>query len=403
MKKILFLSFSYPYGHFGPSDQCTTRIMEALVRTGKYEVHNISYSGEKRQYPIIDGVHLHSLGFKEAIHKRPRWMIRLFLMLKLPIYPYTKRSSSKRIYKICTNLIKTEHYDLVVAQNNPEESVMVGTWLKQNGYIDRLMIIFWDAIYGKLPRRIIPKQFSFRRQLKVENEIAGFADSLVSLYPLKTFHDQHGDVPNASGKRCYLGIPSVAQPKSLGESSYKHVIIEGKINMLYSGTIFRSEYVAYLVELLNKTKYAEKINLIFFSRGVLESDFANYRKNFRGTMQFSGWIPINELLALYPNVDYFLSFPGNPTAICSKVYEYMSYGKPLLLLYDDDNDVNVSTFSRYPVCLALDERQASDNHINRVEDYILRTQKICVPFDEVEKLFPNDTVSAYLDLIENMI
>lgn len=40
MKKILFLSFSYPYGHFGPSDQCTMKIMDALVRTGKFEVHN---------------------------------------------------------------------------------------------------------------------------------------------------------------------------------------------------------------------------------------------------------------------------------------------------------------------------------------------------------------------------
>ena len=126
MKKILFLSFSYPYGHFGPSDQCTTRIMEALVRTGKYEVHNISYEGTKSQYPIIEGVHLHSLNIKESIHNRPAWLIRLLLLLKLPIYPYTQRFSSKRIYKKCSKIIEKEHFDLVVAQNNPEESVMVG-------------------------------------------------------------------------------------------------------------------------------------------------------------------------------------------------------------------------------------------------------------------------------------
>ena len=56
MKKILFLSFAYPYGHFNPSDLCSTRIMKALVETGKYEVHCISCkSGTNNQYtyPLI--------------------------------------------------------------------------------------------------------------------------------------------------------------------------------------------------------------------------------------------------------------------------------------------------------------------------------------------------------------
>ena len=114
MKKILFLSFGYPYGHFGPSDQCTTRIMEALVRTGKYEVHNISYEGTKSQYPIIEGVHLHSLNIKESIHNRPAWLIRLLLLLKLPIYPYTQRFSSKRIYKKCTKITAYSRKDVSI-------------------------------------------------------------------------------------------------------------------------------------------------------------------------------------------------------------------------------------------------------------------------------------------------
>ena len=81
----------------------------------------------------------------------------------------------------------------------------------------------------------------------------------------------------------------------------------------------------------------------------------------------------------------------------------MSYGKPLVLLYDDDNDVNVSTFSRYPACLSLDQRCASDKHIHHIEEYLLQTKKVIVPFERVEELFPNDTASAYKNLIESMI
>ena len=81
----------------------------------------------------------------------------------------------------------------------------------------------------------------------------------------------------------------------------------------------------------------------------------------------------------------------------------MSYGKPLILLYDDNLDVNVATFSRYPTCLAIDERKQSIDNIVRLENYIETTQNVETPFEVVEQLFPKDTVSAYVNLINNCI
>lgn len=403
MKKILFLTFEYPHGHFGASSQCSTRIVEAMARSSEFEVHNISYSGTKKNYRDIDGVQLHLLGYPERISKSPRWVIQLKLFLKIPFYPFTRLFNSLRLYHTCRAIVKADKYDLVIAQCNPEESVWVGTWLKKNGYAQRLMVIFWDNIYGRLPRRVIPEKFALRRQRKAENFIAKYADLLVSLYPLKTFHSEYGDVPNASGKRAYLGIPSIIKPNARGISSHANVIKEGKINMLYSGTIFRKEYVSYFVEMINHTSIAEKVNLIFFSRGVSNSDFEHLQKQFKGSIQFSGWIPLNDLLALYPSVDFFVSYPGVATAIRSKVYEYMSYGKPLVLLYDDDQDVNVSTFSCYPACLALDERRPAEDYAKIVEPYLLEKLHVSVPFEEVEKSFPDDTAEAYVRLIESLV
>ena len=398
MKKILFLAFNYPFGHFGPSDQCTTKIMQALSQTTQYEIHNVSYAGERQNYAIIDGVHIHKLGFPEKIHNRAKWLIRLLLVLKLPLYPFTKLFNCKKLYRACIPILKEDKYDIVVAQCNPEESVWAGTWLKKNGYANQLVVLFWDNIYGKLPRWMVLERFALRRQRKSENFIAKFADTLVSLYPIRDFHIKYGDVPNAIGKRVYLGIPSIAPPKPLHDSKYSYVIQNDKINILYSGTVFRSEYVAYLVELLNKTNCAEKINLIFFSRGVSVEDFSRFGNSFKGSIQTNGWIPIDELLALYSKMDYFLSFPGIPTAIRSKVFEYMSYGKPLLLLYDDDSDVNVSTFSRYPFCLSVDQRRSANDNSKIVETYLIENKGKYVNFNDVERLFPYDSISAYINL-----
>lgn len=402
MKKILFLTYNYPYGHFGPSDNCSLRIMKALLQSGYYEVHNISYSGDKKNYDELPGVILHDLGFPEKTNNCPSWLKRILLMLKLTIYPFTDPLTCYRLYKATKVIIKKEKFDLVIAQHNPGPSVWAGVWLKKYGFIDRLGVIFWDSIYGKIPRRVVPKAFALKRQRRAETIIARHANSLVSLYPLRKFHEENGEIPEAKGKRVYLGIPSIAKPPQMPESSYKDALKEGSINILYSGTIFRTEYVAYLVRLLNQISGAERLNLIFFSKGVSDEDFARLKCQFKGTIYSSPWIKLNELLALYPHIDFFLSFPGNPTAIRSKVFEYMSYGKPLLLLYDDDKDVNIHTFSKYPANLAIDERKDPSHYIQITSDFLKEMQGKNIPFDDVEKLFPEDTVSAYVSLINKL-
>lgn len=404
MKKVLFLSYNYPYGLFGPSTLCTSRIMEALCQNDTFEVHNISFpQNEKPTYRILDKVQLHYLKSKPKVKRHPKFVTQMQKMWQRLNYPRCAKSEGYSFFKECIQLIGGQHFDLVVAQCYPEKCVWAGAMLKESGYVSNLMVIFWDNIYGKLPRRIIPKQYAIKLQRKAEGHIARHADLLVSLYPIKSFYEQYGDIPEAEGKRTFLGIPSILKPRDLPASPYLHVIKVDKINILYSGTIFRLEYVKYLVELLNMSEKAEYFNLIFFARGISHKDFESLKESFRGNIEYHDWIPLDSLLALYPKVDFFTSFPGNPTAICSKVYEYMSYGKPLLLLYDDDRDVNVSTFSRYPAFTALDVRERAEKNIVPLDRFITEYKGKEIPFEMTESLFPSDTAKAYVDLIAGVV
>lgn len=375
--------------------------MRALTETGKYEIHNISYSGIKANYKEVDGVSTHLLPYAEKRNKRPAWLTRLILLLKMPIYPFVNPFNCRQVYKATREIIRDTHFDLVICQCNPEESLWTGVWLKKQGHIDQLMVIFWDNIYGKLPRRVIPKGFALRRQRWAEGIAVKYADRVVSLYPIKAFHDQYGELPQAIGKRSYLGIPSVIRPDVMPMSPSQDAIVEGKINILYSGTIFREGYVKYLVDLLNATSLAENINLIFFQKGVSSDKWEILKANFKGSIYMSSWIPLSALLALYPKVDFFMSYPGNPTAIRSKLFEYVSFSKPLLLLYDDDSDVNITTFSIYPACHCVDVRQAVDENAPAMSEYLEKAKKITISFEKTEKLFIKDSPQAYIELIEN--
>lgn len=404
MKKVLFLSYNYPYGFFGPSTLCTSRIMEALCQNDIFEVHNISFpQNEKPAYRVLDRVQLHFLKSMPKVKHHPKLITQILNIWQRLKYPRGARKEGFKYYQECVQLIDNQNFDLVVAQCYPEKCAWAGAMLKENGYVNKLMVIYWDNIYGKLPRRIIPEKYAIKGQRKAEGYISQYADLLVSLYPIKSFYEKYGDVPEAEGKRTFLGIPSIMKPRDLPLSPYQNVVKADMINILYSGTIFRLDYVKYLVNLLNMSTKAESFNLIFFARGISQRDFERLKEIFRGTIEYHDWIPLDSLLALYPRVDFFTSFPGNPTSICSKVYEYMSYGKPLFLFYDDDRDVNVSTFSSYPAFTALDVRECAENNIGSFDRFVTENRGKNIPFEMTESLFPSDTAKAYVDLIVSAI
>lgn len=401
MKKVLFLSFNYPEGEYGPSTMCSVRIMEEMIRSGLFEVHCVSHREGKNNYNKNQNIIIHYLGIKPDRKKHSRNYIHLRQVLLIPFFPFYHLISDFRYYRECKKIVQNNQFDLIVSQHLSEQSLMSGVLLKKGGYATKHIALFWDNIYGKFPK-VLPKSFVLRRQRRAENFIAKYTDTLISLYPLKPFHDEYGDVSNAKGKRKYLGIPSIVRPKNSEESSYKSIILSNKINIIYSGTIFKKEYVEYTASLFNHSMFSKDCNMIFFSRSVADKVYENLNSSFDGIIQYPGFIPHSELMALYSKVDFFISFPGIVTAIRSKVYEYMSYGKPILLFYEDENDVNISTFSKYPYCISIDTRLTVEENVTRLDSFIESTKGKIVQYEMVENLFPLDTVSAYVDLLKSI-
>lgn len=395
MKKILFISYNYPHGNFGASTLCTSRIMKALVDTGKFEIHCLSYNDSGQyNYDNIPGIKIHYIGI-QCPNTSNSILTKVFQFLT---YPLMSVISDFKHYKLAAKICKSEKFDLVISQCYPERSVISGVLLKNNAYVENLMVIFWDNIYGKITERL-PVKYVLCRQRMVESFIAKYANTLVSLYPIKTFHESYGDVEYAIGKRFYLGIPSVSAPLPKIDTPYDYVLADGRINILFSGSIINKDILSYAVSLFNRSTLAEKISLIFFSRGVSNSEFELLRMHFKGSIINLDYIPIRELYGLYTKVDMFMSLSGNPRSISSKCYEYMSYGHPIILFFNDDYDVNVSTFSKYPLSLSIDIRSSEIVNEQILDNFISSSLGKHVPFSSVEEMFKLDSASAYVDLI----
>ena len=143
--------------------------------------------------------------------------------------------------------------------------------------------------------------------------------------------------------------------------------------------------------------------MLFFCQGIDDKTKEQITKKFKGNISISGYIPLNELLSLYYQVDIFISFTGDTYSICSKCYEYMSYGHPMVVFYDNIEDVNKATFSKYPLCLTQDVNRSVGQRANDFDMFIERTLGQQVPFSTVENLFLSDTPKAYVDFIKGML
>lgn len=379
--------------------------MRALSEDPDIEVHCISYKQEDsnvQPYPTIPKVRIHTIPLSARTIKS-RFREHIQMVLRLPIYPFFSLIRVWKHYKACKEICEKEKFDLVIAQYFPEDSAFAGTLLKQNGIIPKLVVIFWDNIYGMKQARFIPKQFALRRKKRAENFIAKNANNLISLYPLKPYHLQFGELLSAIGKRSYLGIPSVLPPIKPVETEYLDVVKKNRINLLYSGSIIKPQFVYKFIEILNTYPAAKKFNLIFFSRGLSSEEFDILRMKFKGTIQSPGYIPIVELLSIYNYVDAFISFPGDTRSICSKVFEYMSYGHPILILYNDPADVNVATFSKYPLCQCIDVNENNNLLHPIIDEFIGSKIGRKVPFSKVEELFVLDTPGAYTSFLKKIL
>lgn len=88
----------------------------------------------------------------------------------------------------------------------------------------------------------------------------------------------------------------------------------------------------------------------------------------------------------------------------SKIFEYISNGKPIIHFYSVDNDVNLKILNKYPLSLCLkQDYNKLDENINKFNQFCNKYSKANVPFEEVEKIYYNATPKYTANLIKELI
>ena len=420
MKKLLFIIQSYP-SERSANVNCDEKIMQALLRTGKYEIHCLTYQYDRQPLEDrINGFFVHRFRkgwvwdlYTWARHHGTSPVAKLILFLHkfhlrlkqlvcIPIYPCYEPINCRRYVKAAEALQAREHFDLVFAEHNGFDTLYAGSQLKKKHPKLIFVAALWDPFTGKKSAKYLPRAYCEKKMQRSEAALLTRADRIIAMQASLPYHRKHSTRKTYYPRFRFFDLPGIVPP--MASPCDTEFLIPGKINLLYAGLLNLPERdPTALLQALGKLSVAAKLNLIFLCSGEGAALLNRLRPSFPGTLTVHSFVDQQTLASVMEGADGFLNIGGsNPLMVPSKLFQYFSYGKPVISACQIAADACKPYLDRYPlgICLLPNESEADQNR--RLESFFADRIGERLPFASVEKLFPEQSPSAYVDLINEL-
>lgn len=418
MKKILFTIQWYP-SVMSANALCDQKIIKELVKNEDVDVTCLTYKGSSQtNYEEMDGIRIfrHRRSFwwdqyMKAQQKDCGWsrfilfldklILRFKQILTIPFYPYVNIKSSIKFMIHAIRLHKKEHFDIVVSEYHGLDSLLAGYALKCYDSNIKFVGILWDPISAKESAKYLPAEYARKRLINQERRILEKADALIGMKSSES--TVRGNIDIDSSKHFFYDIPGIVKPLHR-DLKRKDILKSGFINIIFSGILSLPDRdPEYIIRALNMTSCAERIHLVFLCTGAGKNKLDDLAKDFKGAISNMNYIPYNDMLSIYENADVLLNFGGrNPNMVPSKIFEYMSYGKPVISMFSIDNEASKTYLEKYPLAVCIDERISYEKSVEKLEEFLLEKVGKTASFEEVEKYFPLNSPKIYSNLIMSL-
>lgn len=423
MKKVLFIIQSYPSNR-SANVLCDEKIMKAMSDTGGYEIHCLAYRfhGQSLSEELN--------GFKVHRFKRGKWwdlytyardnenratiyklivkLNRVYMRIRqlfcIPIYPNYEPLLAKRVAREALKLNSTEKFDIVVAEHSGRDTLYAGMRLKEKCQDIKLVSILWDPLSGRQLAKYLPQGYAQRKIDHDEAKLLSNSDRIICLVSNREYQKEHSsDKPFFKNIR-FLDIPGIIEPKIAHKE--EPFTQKNKINILYSGILSLPDRdPSRLIEIINKSRYADKIHLMFFSAGIDAIDKARKQlAGFKGSYLIHPYVPKSLLDSIAAHSDILINLGGsNPRMVPSKIFEYMSLGKPIVSTYYIDEESSRKYFRNYPLAICIDLRKSMTSCVVDFDNFIDAKLHSNVRFSKIKETFPLNTPQAFIDVFNEIL
>ncbi len=303
----------------------------------------------------------------------------------------------KKMYLKGKEIIESNDIDIVIPVYNTIDALIAGHLLKRK-YTDRIKYIpyFLDAFYAGQCPRFMPQWLKKRLALWWERYLLKNADRVIMMDAVKNVYNTDLINEQYVKKVVFLDLP-LYNPQQY--KFKKEFFPCDQIVLLYAGSMPRNiRNPLFFLKLANQI-CVNDIHLYIAGSSEYQSlveEFAQLNNN----IHLLGVIDHDKINTLLGESDVVINI-GNSLSymVPCKLFEYMSYGKPIISTYRIDDDPCRSYLDKYKYSLQLDERQDFDIQCNRSKDFLMSLSRETV-MEKDSTAFINNRPETFIRQIE---
>ena len=407
MKNILIL-LDYYLPNASPNGICCANVARELIHQG-YSVSIVALSGsELDRAQTINDIPVYYCGNRSDRKKRSFDGVLYYAKWLSPYYkfPVTEDKMITAAYvQKCEELIERDQIDTLICVHLPVETLVAGTIFKARHPELTCIAYMLDSLSGGFLPRLLPQQYCRNRKIKWENALFTYFDRVILMESSRAHHERISKPFSWYAKSLYCDIPALVNRHITFERTQPKL---NEFQICFVGTIADGIRDPYFFLRLLKYINTVRICLIFVGNNSCNPKHFNmYVDNlsFKTNLQIKclGVLSHKEALKIISESSVMLNI-GNTTnsMVPSKIFEYMSYGKPIISTYSIDNEACIPYLTKYPCALLLDERDPDlVRQAKALEAFILKTSDINMNFSDIKQLFYQNTPAAFVEALEN--
>lgn len=419
MKKILFILGMY-LPRQSANGICCEQVVKKLVGNGYDVTCIVNDAIGSLQQEELNGAHIYRIKprlsyrlleiseiapnslkskaiklFANFLNKVKNILFAPFWPLKSPLYTY-------RFYKMAKKLHKLHQYNAVVSVYTPIDSLLAGHYFKKKYPDIKFVPYFLDSLSGGHG----PKIFSKKRIINVgkywEKKTLSNADKVIVMKSSEKHHRQYNAKSDYYKKLVYLDIPLMSEVNKVNADT--KYFDNTKINIVYMGLIpypvRNPEFTLRIFGLLK----TENVVLTFVGDNNCPDVFKKAQQVMGERLRLLGPVSHKTAREIGHQADFLINIGNNnPSMVSSKIFEYMSLGKPIISTYPIEDEPCIPYLKTYPASLLLNENDPDDMRtVKHIEEFICKYNKTEIDYETIKSEFFDNTPVAFVKQIDNL-
>ena len=318
------------------------------------------------------------------------------LVISYPTWPLISPLYAQRIYCAAKVICQENHIDMLIPIYTQIDTLIAAKRIKTEMPYIRYIPYFLDSLSGGYGPKCFSKEWVIRRGIKWEERLLPSADKIVMMESSRPHYEKYCSEKSYFSKIIFSDLPLILQPKEFIVPKQVSDIIE----LLYIGSIpVHIRNPEPFLKVFHRTKN-ERYRLSIVGTSTCDEMLSEYAKS-DSRIVIVDSVSHDEAMKRVENATILVNLGNNIKEMTpSKIFEYMSYGKPIISTMPISDEPSASYLRNYPIAYLLEYKDIDyEAEAVKMEEWINKSIGKRIDFSTVKTMYSKNTPTHFCDAV----